>query len=269
MNNQKLYSSFLEWRMLLFPLVIISTQLLLITRSDDYLDRLGRNLPWRSPSTTVISDWETEAKAITVRVITNNHWGSGVLSGRNGNTYTVVTSAHLLNDSNQPYQIETPDGQIYSTTIIPLPFHLANYDLALLSFESSNPSYTLAKWGKTPSPGESVLAAGFPYSLLKPEEKNLILTKGMVWNLLDKSLEGGYQLGYSNDIYKGMSGGPLLNQAGEVVAINGMHAHPLLGNPYTYQDGKIPDYKLVETMKKYSFGIPIPAIKNLITNIKK
>ena len=76
-------------------------------------------------------------------------------------------------------------------------------------------------------------------------------------------MEGGYQIGYTNDIEKGMSGGPLLNARGEVVGVNGVHAYPLWGDPYQYKDGSEPNAALREQMSKYSWGIPIDTFKQL------
>ena len=57
-----------------------------------------------------------------------------------------------------------------------------------------------------------------------------------------------------------MSGGALLNSKGEVVAVNGMHAYPLIGRPYIYEDGTTPKEKLINEMVHYSWGIPINRI---------
>lgn len=45
--------------------------------------------------------------------------------------------------------------------------------------------------------------------------------------VLKKSLQEGYQLGYTNEIEQGMSGGPVLDQSGRLIAINGRLKYPL------------------------------------------
>jgi hypothetical protein len=70
----------------------------------------------------------------------------------------------------------------------------------------------------------------------------------------------GYQVGYTNAIENGMSGGALINQQGELLAINGMHAYPLWGNPYVYPDGTQASSTLAETYEQYSWGISIHAV---------
>lgn len=77
--------------------------------------------------------------------------------------------------------------------------------------------------------------------------------------ILPQPLEGGYRLGYTNEIQKGMSGGPVLNQQGQLVALNGMH-QPLWGEPYRYMGGQMPDPRLRGQLADLSWGIPIAAI---------
>ncbi len=65
-----------------------------------------------------------------------------------------------------------------------------------------------------------------------------------------------------------MSGGALLNSKGEVVAVNGIHAYPLLGRPYVYEDGTIPNEKLIDEMFHHSWGIPVNRISPHLSKIK-
>lgn len=204
------------------------------------------------------------AESITVKVLSGDFLGSGILIQRQGSVYKVLTNAHVLRSANPPYQIQTSDGRVYAANLpkdVKTKYvkSLKGNDLALLQFRSPNATYPVASLGSasTLSVGNEVFAAGFPFDAEGTQDTGFVFRTGKVSLVLNKALEGGYRIGYTNDIQKGMSGGPLLNHAGEVVAINGMHAEPLWGEPYVYQDGTEPEPALRKQMSQYSWGIPI------------
>lgn len=204
------------------------------------------------------------AESITVKVLSKDFLGSGILIQKNGSVYQVLTNAHVLRSGNPPYQIQTPDGLIYAADLSKMSdrsilSYFKGNDLAVLEFRSPKINYTVASLGhgSTLSVGNEVFASGFPFDSQGIQDTGFVFRQGQVSLVLDKALEGGYRIGYTNDIVKGMSGGPLLNRAGQVVAINGRHAEPLWGEPYVYQDGTQPELPLLKQMSKYSWGIPI------------
>ncbi|MFK0733942.1 MAG: serine protease [Gloeotrichia echinulata GP01] len=207
------------------------------------------------------------AKSITVKILSKGFLGSGILIQRNKAIYTVLTNAHVLRAGEAPYQIQTPDGRVYPANLPKDTKSLQGNDLALLQFHSLNATYTLACLGtaSTLSAGNEVFASGFPFDADGNQDKGFVVKAGEISLVLNKALDGGYQIGYTNDIQKGMSGGPLLNSAGEVVAINGMHAEPLWGDPYVYQDGTQPEPSLRKQLRKYSWGIPIETFVHLVS----
>ena len=146
-----------------------------------------------------------------------------------------------------------------------------DYDLAVLEFNSNN-TYPTAKIGSSLSleVGEPIYAAGFPRSELEKisspfiskqpqndEPDGFVLKSGRVAMILNQALEEGYQIGYTNNVQRGMSGGPLLNSQGEVVGINGKHAYPLWESPEIYQDGSQPCPALQDLITRSSLAIPI------------
>ena len=84
-----------------------------------------------------------------------------------------------------------------------------------------------------------------------------IFTAGKISLLLKKPLLGGYQIGYTNEVRKGMSGAPVLNTRGEVVAINGLQSEPLWQTQELYQDGEKPDSATEKLIVSSSMAVPM------------
>ncbi|APB32979.1 Trypsin domain protein [Gloeomargarita lithophora Alchichica-D10] len=201
------------------------------------------------------------AHSITVKVLVGQNWGSGVLVARQGQTYTLVTNQHVLEGDSRTtaYQIRTPDGRLHPAKSLPLG-HPNGDDVAALEFTSDR-NYPLAcAQPHLPPVGAAVFAAGFPFPTEGQTDLGLVFTTGQVGLILPKSLEGGYRLGYTNNVEKGMSGGPVLNGYGRLVALNGVHKNPLWGDPYRYASGGTPAPELRAQLADYSWGIPMTQV---------
>lgn len=208
---------------------------------------------------------EQKAQSITVKVLSGQTWGSGIIISKQNNIYTVVTNHHVLIFSqDKSYQIQTPDGQVYQGSILET-IHFENKDLGLVQF-SSDTEYEVTSLSSmsTPTKGERVFAAGFPVEIDNQEEiKGFYFTHGHIAQLSQLDFGGGYQIGYTNNVKKGMSGGPLLNVWGEVVGINGVHKYPLWGNPYAFSDGSIASETKKQEMSQFSWAIPVKTFLQL------
>ncbi|OCR00319.1 hypothetical protein BCD67_25300 [Oscillatoriales cyanobacterium USR001] len=160
------------------------------------------------------------AKSITV-LIDSKEPGSGVIVKRNGNTYTVLTARHVFKDPQAKYEIVTPDNQRYSLNYSSVK-KLPNIDLAVVEF-TSNQTYTVAKIGNSDlaTEGKAAYVAGFPKTSAAINLPIYNFTDGRITANASRPLEDGYALVYSNNTLPGMSGGPVLNENGELVAIHG------------------------------------------------
>lgn len=197
------------------------------------------------------------AKLITVKVQANQNKGSGILIQKYGNIYRVLTNAHVLT-SGEPFQVQLFDGVSYTAYELKS-VNWQGYDLAILEFRASK-SYSLAVLGNSSklTMNKSVFAAGF-----SSNSKELDFTSGKIMLITAKKIEGGYQIGYTNSIEQGMSGGPILSENGEVVGVNGMGAYPILNTAYRFEDGSFPKEAQLSLMRQFSWGIPI----NTVTQI--
>ena len=208
------------------------------------------------------------ARSISVKIYAGStgSGGSGMIIHRLGSVYTIATNDHVLTPGG-PYQIETPDGQIYQAEVLENVTFGGN-DLALLQFVSvSNYAVASLGSGRSLTVGDRVYSAGFPNGADPSRSGGFTFREGSVTLLPDRALEKGYQLGMTNRLDKGMSGGPLLNSRGEVVGINGMHAYPLWGDPYIYVDGSQPDPGTREVMVRSSWAIPTDTLVQLAANL--
>lgn len=208
---------------------------------------------------------KTYAQKITVKVLSGENSGSGILINQQKNTYQVVTNDHVLlfGNQNQSYKIITSDSKIYQAKVVKK-LNFQNYDLGVLEFQSQN-NYEVVSLSELPIPAidEVVYAAGFPYESDNFSHNNFTFSSGRVDLISDLSFRGGYQIGYSNDIKKGMSGGPLFNIKGEIIGINGRHKYPAWGNPYIFENGSIASPQQKEEMSQSSWAIPIKTFLQL------
>ncbi|MEM9137923.1 MAG: serine protease [Cyanobacteria bacterium P01_F01_bin.42] len=191
------------------------------------------------------------ARRYTVKVETPENQGSGVIIQSRMGVYSVVTNEHVVFED-RPITIQTHDGRTHLAKRVVQPNVL---DLGVLTFKSGSASYPVAvlKPGLETFSGSPVLAAGFPNAF---NGKSFRATEGQISHVTAKSLNGGYRIGYSNQISKGMSGGPVINAFGHVIAINGLHAEPLWGQPYAWDDGTTPATGLLPMFSGLSWAIP-------------
>ncbi|MEA5602259.1 serine protease [Nostoc sp. UHCC 0252] len=196
------------------------------------------------------------AQSITVKVLSTEFLGSGIILWKKSAVYTVLTNAHVLQAGDRPYRIQTPDGNIYAANVSQN-LNFGENDLALLQFQSPSTIYAVASLASSPKQGNEVFVAGFPATEEGFQNQSLAFTTGKISLILPKPLEGGYQLGYTNDLKKGMSGGPLLNCQGKVVGVNGMQAYPLWDAPSVFQDGSKADEQLHQMIIRLSWAVPM------------
>ena len=141
--------------------------------------------------------------------------GSGVFISAQG---YVLTNNHVIEGASQ-YQVVYADGTQHDATLVGTDQYS---DLAVLQVKDSIPAVATLGNSDALNPGETVIAIGSPLG----DFKNTV-TVGVI-SATGRSIDTGQ--GYSIDgliqtdaaINQGNSGGPLVNLAGEVIAINSL-----------------------------------------------
>ncbi|OKH30220.1 hypothetical protein NIES2101_42645 [Calothrix sp. HK-06] len=253
---------------------------------------IAYNLPYPKTPFTIpdtqytgwLGDLEKKAKQFTVRIdSTSTANGSGVIIAKEGNTYTVLTAAHVVcernegDDLNKPcpkhnYSVRDFNGKQYSVESGTIKIK-EGVDLAVVKF-SSNQNYsvaTLADYNVADynvNDYNYIFTAGYPKlgsnspwrftgGQIFDKEQGLLLSKESDFETKSSgslqsasSLTGGYELVYTSITYGGMSGGPVLDFTGRVIGIHGR------------AEGEVTDKKADDGSSEskvqigYSLGIP-------------
>jgi serine protease Do len=230
--------------------------------------------------TTPTKKIEQGLRSISIQVLAHGESiGSGVLVNTSKQpktsykVYTIITNAHVIQAASAPFQIQTPDGQIYAAALIAPPTG-KNRDLSVLRFQSRDQVYSAAKLASAkPKIGDRVWASGFPLvsktttgdrSKAKPTNKIQppTIVTGRITQILPIAIRGGYSIGTDQTIAKGMSGGPLINERGELVGINGVHANPLWTTPDVLEDNSTVNSQLQDKIDNSSWAIPIEFVRD-------
>lgn len=183
-------------------------------------------------------DIRKEAKNVTVQ-IDGKVQGSGLIIKRDRNKYYVLTSKHVVgiepgqnieipsplpdeqNLSNQedPYQVIAPDGKNYKIEYSNVQKD-SNLDLALIEFTTSR-DYSVANLAIPLSKQQQVYIYGFKACTSDKNENKPEFNSGTISSINTKNLEEGYGVNYTNPTITGMSGSPVFDELGRVVAIHG------------------------------------------------
>ena len=159
------------------------------------------------------------AQKITVRIDGQDE-GSGFIIEKSGNTYTVLTNWHVVDEAGT-YSVTTVDGQKYNINYRSVQ-QLPGLDAARLQFESSR-NYEQADFGNSDelSPGQQVFFAGYPQEIRGEPGRNYTFQAVSIRRILSIPNDKGYAIVYNGEALPGMSGGPVLNSSNNVIGIHG------------------------------------------------
>jgi S1-C subfamily serine protease len=204
-----------------------------------------------------------QAQVISVKIVSKEGFlGSGTLFQKQGKTYKIITNAHVLRAGSIPYQVETNDGRIHRAKIIKNN-KFGELDIAILEFVSLEKVYVVPLLGISPKLGDEVFTCGFPEVEEGAEKPKFLMTKGKVSLILPQPLKEGYQIGHTNNIESGMSGGALLNSQGELIGIGGKQAYPAWDILSKFIDGSDVPLDIHKKIVALSWSVSIESVEKM------
>jgi tetratricopeptide (TPR) repeat protein len=215
----------------------------LLTRLNPNILYGYKNLPKLHRMTTptgYMAQLDRQARLVTVRIENSKENGSGVIVGRDGNSYYVLTAEHVVKNT-QALKVTTHEQRTYK--ISPSDIQRSEgTDLAIVKFTTTQP-YQVATLGDySISDGAVVFPGGWPApTKIDSQQWQWQLNPGSISSQERGELEtqnkqsfaknGGYDLIYTSMTYGGMSGGPIFDTAGRVIGIHGQaEGGGLVGN---------------------------------------
>lgn len=150
-------------------------------------------------------DAAAKGRSVTVAVRAGEVGGSAVYVGNN----LFLTAAHVVGKEKAATLVQL--GREWTAKLVSADF---DADLALLRSDSAVDLVTVPWVGTTPPAGTPVFAVGFPAPL---DQSAPTITAGVISG--DRSIDGRTYLQLDAQVNPGNSGGPLLNQQGELVGI--------------------------------------------------
>jgi len=203
--------------------------------------------------------------------------GSGVIIKREGNTYTVLTCLHVpfyAKSGNQLPQltVRTFDNletgsPAYPITSVTKLGDLVESDLAVVTFTTGNSekTYPEVKVAETANQAENnalIFVSGYPAIKGKSgSQRPYRFADGVVTKRLNVGTPKGYEpytIRYDAQTEEGMSGGPVFDKDGRVIAIHGFGGAIELGDGIQMKsgdrNGAVPINIFWEKKSKYGLG---------------
>lgn len=181
-------------------------------------------------------------KPSVVYIETAGGSGSGIIISADG---YVLTNAHVVSGANSA-TVKLTNGASYSGSVVGRD---ENADLALLKISASELSAASLGDSDSVEQGDPVFTFGYPLGI----EGDVAFKDGTLSRR--QKINDTTYLEISAQILPGNSGGPLVNQAGEVIGVNTLAIGAL----------KVSGILIGETLK---FALPINVAKNLIPDLK-
>lgn len=168
-----------------------------------------------------INDISREITVLIVDSKEESAHGSGFIIAKNEKTYSVLTAHHVVEGKSE-YRLITADKKAHKIDYQTIKF-FPGVDLAVVQF-TADEDYKVAKLANSDlaKEGGEVFVSGWPAPGGAVKERVRQFVSGGITSRLETPVANGYSMVYSNITRRGMSGGPVLDAAGRVIAVHGL-----------------------------------------------
>jgi S1-C subfamily serine protease len=199
----------------------------------------------------------------TVRITSKEGYGSGIILKQLANHHVLIASAaHIINED-EDYACLTYANKWRSLgKVIRLPKG-NDIDLIFIVARSTQRAVFDYLTMRRSSSTNEVIAAGYP-----ADSKVYRSSPGVIAERLLIPLAGGYGIASTSSISKGMSGGGLYFQNGELAGMVATHADPLWDADLRRIDGSLVSNEEKLRLQKHSLAVPLEIIKEKVRQVR-
>jgi hypothetical protein len=205
------------------------------------------------------------AVTVMLRVPGGGNLGSGVVIGETDTGYWVATNRHVVQDRSNLCVVGADRSAVGAVVIPPgMNQRKSGLDLAFLWLPRGSfaPRVVATRAEVFPAASDLpvVVSTGYPIEIkISSDGPPYREQEGLLLPLVDRPLEGGYDMTYSIPIGKSMSGGGVF-LGSRLIGINGVHADPLWPSTWRRADGALVDPILDRKLALVSMGISLGII---------
>ncbi|MGB3758788.1 MAG: tetratricopeptide repeat-containing serine protease family protein [Rivularia sp. (in: cyanobacteria)] len=198
--------------------------------------------------------------------------GTGLFVNGNLEGCNVLTARHVI-PLNTKIKLKTSDQKTWEIADIQ---RFPNHDLAVINFKTDNSNecpYKALSVGDSDAVNiaDDIYIAGFPGNGSVPQ-----FTSGKISSVGNSNIDG-YSISYTATTASGMSGGPVINTSGKVIAVHGRTNVELLtiakleGEelPSQGQSTAGRNFNPGDSVGTFKWGIPIKAYSENIAKVRK
>ena len=222
-----------------------------------------------NPQPEISEQSQRKAVIVLLSETGGNQLGSGVLIAETNSGYWVATNRHVI-EAQIAVCVQTVDRRVLAALVLP-PSKAADsseLDLALLWLPVPRANRLgVAYSGSNTSPAADfplVVATGYPAALqANPGGPIYTEESGLLIPLLKRPLQAGFDLAYTSEVQKGMSGGGLFIGR-QLIGINGAHSRPLWPGQWLSESGRPVADDLNRKLEHVSLGLSIGSIQKVL-----